>query len=99
MGGGIPWIRPMAGWDALRRLSDWLAVSKTFSEPARLDTDYTDMMQHFPEERSTWLNLVGNTMPPRHPNTNEDDDEEEDDDNEKEEQREPAVIREPDEDD
>jgi len=53
------------------------------------------MIQRFPEHRSPWLNLVGNTMPPRQPNNNE----EEEDNDEQEEQREPAVIREPDEDD
>jgi hypothetical protein len=42
----------------------------------------------------TWLSLVSNTMPPRDPN---DADEEEEDD-EAGEDREPAVIREPDED-
>ena len=65
---------------------------------------YTDMIQHFPKDRFTWMNLVGNTMPPRHPNNNngDDDDEEEDDDeeddDEEDEDREPAVIREPHED-
>jgi hypothetical protein len=69
------------------------------SKPARVGRGYTDMIQHFPEDRFTWLNLVGNTMPPRHPNNNNgDDDDEEEDDDEEDEDREPAVIREPDED-
>jgi hypothetical protein len=42
----------------------------------------------------TCLNLVSDTMPPRNPNDNNDEDEEEED----EDEREPAVIREPDED-
>jgi hypothetical protein len=41
------------------------------------------------------VTIMGDTMPPRDP---EDDDEEEDDDTEREDDREPAVIREPDED-
>jgi hypothetical protein len=42
----------------------------------------------------TCLNLVSDTMPPRNPNDNNDEDEEDED----EDEREPAVIREPDED-
>jgi hypothetical protein len=53
------------------------------------------MIERFPEDRLTWSNLVGN-MPPRHPNNGDDDEEENDD--EEDEDREPAVIREPDED-
>jgi hypothetical protein len=53
------------------------------------------MIQHFPEDRFTWLNLVGNTMPPRHPNN--DDNDEEGDEEEEDDEKEPAVIREPDE--
>jgi hypothetical protein len=44
---------------------------------------------------SAWL---GNTVPPRDPDDNNDDEEEEEEDNEQDEDREPAVIREPDED-
>jgi hypothetical protein len=34
-----------------------------------------DMIQRIAEDLFTWLNLVGNTMPPRHPNQpNNDDD-------------------------
>jgi hypothetical protein len=41
------------------------------------------------------VTITGDTMPPRHP---DDDDEEEDEEDEQEDAREPAVIREPDED-
>ena len=52
-----------------------------------------------PDSVFTWLRLVGNTMPPRDPNNADDDEEEEEDeDDEEDEDREPAVIREPDED-
>ena len=58
-----------------------------------------DMIQRIAEDLFTWLNLVGNTMPPRHPNQpNNDDDDEAEDDDEEDKDREPAVIREPDED-
>jgi hypothetical protein len=50
------------------------------------------MTPRFPENVSTGLSLHDNAMPPRDPN-----DEDEQDENE-EEDREPAVIREPDED-
>ena len=42
------------------------------------------MIQRIAEDLFTWLNLVGNTMLPRHPNqpNNDDDDEAEDDDEE-----------------
>jgi hypothetical protein len=47
----------------------------------------------------TWRSLINTTMPPRDPNDNDDEEEEEDDeDDEEDENREPAVIREPDED-
>jgi hypothetical protein len=84
-------------WAAER--SHRLAGSLAFSEPARVGTGYTDMTQRFPEDCFTWLNLVGNTMPPRHPSqpNNDDDDAEAEDDDEKDKDREPAVIREPDE--
>ena len=42
------------------------------------------------------VTILGDTMPPRDPNDDDDDDEDEDD--EREDDREPAVIREPDED-
>jgi hypothetical protein len=49
-----------------------------------------------------WLSLVGNTVPPRDPNNDDDDDDNDndndDDEREEDEDREPAVIREPDED-
>ena len=57
------------------------------------------MIQRFSPYRFNWLNLVGNTMPPRDPNNGDDDEEDNDDDEEEEDDhREPAVIREPDED-
>jgi hypothetical protein len=43
------------------------------------------------------LAIIGNKMPPRDPN--DDDDEEEEDEKDKDRHDEPAVIREPDEDD
>jgi hypothetical protein len=43
------------------------------------------------------LNLTGISAPPRDPNNNNDEDEEDEDEDE-EDKREPAVIREPDED-
>jgi hypothetical protein len=54
------------------------------------------MTPRFPENVSTWLSLVGNAVPPRDPNHEDDDEDEEDED--EDEDREPAVIREPDED-
>jgi hypothetical protein len=42
--------------------------------------------------------IMGNTPPPRDPNNDDDDDEDEDSDTEPDDEREPAVIREPDED-
>jgi hypothetical protein len=41
---------------------------------------------------------MGNTIPPRDPNDDEDEDEDEDSDTEPDDEREPAVVREPDED-
>ena len=76
-----------------------LASSRGGSEPAPVRTGYTGMIQFSPEDRFIWLKLVGNTMPPRHPNQpNNDDDDEAEDDDEEDKDREPAVIREPDED-
>jgi hypothetical protein len=45
----------------------------------------------------SWLNLVGVAVPPRDPNEGEDEEDEEDGGDE-DDDREPAVIREPDED-
>jgi hypothetical protein len=56
------------------------------------------MLQRLLQNRFTWSDLVRSTMPPRDPGYNGDDDEDEDDDEEEQEDREPAVIREPDED-
>jgi hypothetical protein len=62
---------------------------------------YTGMIQFSPEDRFIWLKLVGNTMPPRHPDNDndheEEGDEEEEDEEEEDDEKEPAVIREPDE--
>ena len=55
-----------------------------------------DMTPRIPESVFTLLSLVGNTVPPRDPN--DDDDQEQEDDDEADDDREPAVIREPDED-
>jgi hypothetical protein len=54
------------------------------------------MTWRIPQSVFTLLSLGGNTVPPRDPNDEDDDDEEEDD--EADDEREPAVIREPDED-
>ena len=54
-----------------------------------------DMIQRFPEHRFPWF--VGTAMPPRDPN-DDDDDETEEEDEDGEDEQEPAVIREPDED-
>ena len=51
-----------------------------------------------PESIFTWVSLVGTLVPPRDPNDDDDEEEEEHDDHEADEDREPAVIREPDED-
>jgi hypothetical protein len=56
------------------------------------------MLQRHPEDRFTWLSLIGNTMPPRHPINDDGDEEDEDEDEGEDEEDEPAVIREPDED-
>ena len=60
------------------------------------------MTQRIPGNFSTvdWslVATMGNTMPPRDPN-DDDDDEDEEDEKDKDRHDEPAVIREPDEDD
>jgi hypothetical protein len=59
-----------------------------------------DMTRRIPETfpMGSW-SLVTNSLPPRDPNDDDDDDEDEDEDeDEPEDEREPAVIREPDED-
>jgi hypothetical protein len=55
------------------------------------------MCPHTPGIGFARLNLVGTAVPPRDPN-DDDDDGEEEDDGEADGDREPAVIREPDED-
>jgi hypothetical protein len=57
-----------------------------------------DMTSLIPESIFTWESLVGTPVPPRDPN-DDDDEEEEDHDHGVDEDREPAVIREPDQDD
>jgi hypothetical protein len=59
----------------------------------------TLMTPRIPESIFTWHSLINTTMPPRDSNDNDDEEEEdEDDEDEEDENREPAVIREPDED-
>jgi hypothetical protein len=55
------------------------------------------MTPRIPESVFTLSSLAANSLPPRDPNDDDDDDEEEDDD-EADDDREPAVIREPEED-
>jgi hypothetical protein len=50
------------------------------------------------ESPFTWLSLTGISAPPRDPNNNNGEDEEDEDEDEEDDKREPAVIREPDED-
>jgi hypothetical protein len=57
-----------------------------------------DMTPRIPENPFSWSNLIGISMPPRNPNNNNNEDEEDEDEDEADEDREPAVIREPDED-
>ena len=59
------------------------------------------MTPHIPENFSTWLVewspvITGNALPPRDPNDDDEDDEDEED--EEDEGEEPAVVREPDDD-
>ena len=56
-----------------------------------------DMAPRNPLNISTWQSFASTAVPPRDPNNN-DDEEEEDNGGEADEDREPAVIREPDED-
>ena len=60
------------------------------------------MAQRIPGNFSTvdWslVATMGNTMPPRDPNGDDDDDGNEDSNTESDDEREPAVVREPDED-
>jgi hypothetical protein len=65
-----------------------------------------DMTRRIPQNLSTWLvdwsliATMGDMPPPRDPNDDDDDDDDddEDDDADRDNDREPAVIREPDED-
>jgi hypothetical protein len=56
------------------------------------------MTSLIPESIFTWVRRIGTLMPPRDPNDDDDEEEEKEDDHEADEDREPAVIREPDED-
>jgi hypothetical protein len=56
------------------------------------------MSPRISESPFTWLSLTGIAVPPRNPNNNNDEDEEDEDEDEEDDNREPAVIREPDED-
>ena len=56
------------------------------------------MTPRIPESPFTWLSLIDISAPPRDPNNNNNEDEEDEDEDEEDEKREPAVIREPDED-
>jgi hypothetical protein len=56
------------------------------------------MIQRFPEDRLKWLTLVANALLPRDPNNYNGDDDDEEGEDQKDEDHEPAVIREPDED-
>jgi hypothetical protein len=56
------------------------------------------MSPRISESLYTWLSLTGISVPPRNPNNNNDEDEEDEDEDEEDDKREPAVIREPDED-
>ena len=66
----------------------------------RLSTpiEKADMSPRIFESPFTWLSLTGISVPPRNPNNNNDEDEEDEDEDEEDDKREPAVIREPDED-
>jgi hypothetical protein len=57
-----------------------------------------DMTPHTPETVFIWFDVAGTTIPPRKPHDDADDEEEDDDDDETDEDLEPAVIREPDQD-
>ena len=48
------------------------------------------MIQFCPEDRFIWLKLIGNTMPPQHPN-NDDNNEEEEDEEEEDDEEEPRL--------
>ena len=56
------------------------------------------MTPRISESVFTLLSLVGNTVPPRDPNNSDDEEEDEDEEDKEGDDREPAVIREPDED-
>jgi hypothetical protein len=81
--------------------SEWLSVGWSTSGQTcfslRLPINgRPDMTSLIPESIFTWVSLIGTLAPPRYPN--DDDDEEEKEDDHGADEDEPAVIREPDED-
>jgi hypothetical protein len=70
----------------------WLVVRRKLTEAPHLVPE----AHMTPMSLFTWSNVVSNTIPPRKPNN--DNDEEDEDEDDEDEEREPAVIREPDED-
>ncbi len=56
------------------------------------------MTPHIPESVFTLLGFVDDPVPPRDPNNGDDEEEDEDEEDNEGDEREPAVIREPDED-
>jgi hypothetical protein len=74
---------------ARKRGSPTPALARLHSR--RPDTTHTSSAGWF-------LSLLGNAMPPRDPNADDDDDEDEEDEREERKSDQPAVIREPNED-
>ena len=81
----------------------WLLLSRSSRVTSRMEPNDPA----HPRDFSTWLvewspvGITGNALPPRDPNDDEDDDEdeeEEDEEDEEYEDEEPAVVREPDDD-
>jgi hypothetical protein len=56
------------------------------------------MTSRIPQSIFTWQSLISTAVPPRDPNVDDDEGEDEDEDGEADDDREPAVIREPDDD-
>ena len=105
----VPRHRPPLPW----RLWSWTLLSAAQNKTAapmvmrnaaypRLSTPLKGrhMSPRISESPFTWLSLTGISAPPRNPNNNNDEDEEDEDEDEEDDnnKREPAVIREPDED-
>ena len=70
----------------------------TSSVEARAIKGRPDITSLIPDSIFTWMSLVGTLVPPRDPNDDDAEEEKKEDDHEADEDREPAVIREPDED-